>query len=117
MDKLIRIMDKLTQIIMMFSLGIALYLFNFVLASNDQDTPMKLDAPNANAADPLSLNKIDYMNIGGFENPTVEINMSTGEVKLDPKLSLDEASKLFWEKLQKAYPDAFPDCARGKEKP
>ena len=39
------------------------------------------------------------------DEPMVEINLDTGEVKINPEYDLDEASAEFWKSIGKKYPE------------
>lgn len=41
----------------------------------------------------------------GDEEPMVEINLDTGEVKINPDYTLDEASTEFWKSIGEKYPE------------
>ena len=41
----------------------------------------------------------------GDDEPMVEINLDTGEVKINPDYTLDEASTEFWKSIGKKYPE------------
>ena len=43
--------------------------------------------------------------VSSGDEPMVEINLDTGEVKLNPDYELDEASAEFWRSIGKKYPE------------
>jgi len=87
-----------------------------------KDDPESLDTENIDPyLDPtvrLTINEdreivTDYKIIGprkfalltDDDQPMVEINLDTGEVKINPDYSLDEVSSEFWKSIGKKYPE------------